>query len=249
MCGAADNAQGLNAYQTSQKLGRQALEQRLLLQHAPLVRRMAYHLAPQVSAVLGRDDLEQIGMLALLGEIRRYDPDGDVPLEVMASPRIRGAMLDELRRLDWRSRGVRQKSHELKDRIRSLSRELGRKPTRQELARALQISDEELHERLLACQAEQVDSLDSLQEDGFESFGLYWPSDEAQSARFKRDLSCALQQLPEREQTILSLYYEHEMNLKEIALVLDLTEARICQLHKKALKQLNRLLDGWNQPD
>ncbi|MDA1381084.1 sigma factor [Plesiomonas shigelloides] len=86
MCGAADNAQGLNAYQTSQKLGRQALEQRLLLQHAPLVRRIAYHLAPQVSAVLGRDDLEQIGMLALLGEIRRYDPDGDVPLEVMASP-------------------------------------------------------------------------------------------------------------------------------------------------------------------
>ncbi|MDA1381083.1 hypothetical protein PCI56_17675 [Plesiomonas shigelloides subsp. oncorhynchi] len=77
------------------------------------------------------------------------------------------------------------KSHELKDRIRSLSRELGRKPTRQELARALQISDEELHERLLACQAEQVDSLDSLQEDGFESFGLYWPSDESPVRSFQ----------------------------------------------------------------
>ncbi|MGL6297035.1 MAG: sigma-70 family RNA polymerase sigma factor, partial [Plesiomonas sp.] len=137
----------------------------------------------------------------------------------------------------------------LKDRIRSLSRELGRKPTRQELALALQISDEELHDRLLACQAEQVDSLDSLQEDGFDSFGLYWPSDEVQSVRFKRDLSSALKQIPEREQTILCLYYEHEMNLKEIALVLDLTEARICQLHKKSLKHLNRLLDDWNQPD
>ncbi|MGL4351938.1 MAG: FliA/WhiG family RNA polymerase sigma factor [Plesiomonas sp.] len=249
MCTAGDNAQGLNAYQASQKLGHQAREQRLLLQHAPLVRRIACHLALQVSAVIGRDDLEQIGMLALLGEIRRYDPDSDIPLEVMASPRIRGAMLDELRRLDWRSRGVRQKSHELKDRIRSLSRELGRKPTRQELALALQISDEELHDRLLACQAEQVDSLDSLQEDGFDSFGLYWPSDEVQSVRFKRDLSSALKQIPEREQTILCLYYEHEMNLKEIALVLDLTEARICQLHKKSLKHLNRLLDDWNQPD
>ncbi|MGL5005887.1 MAG: FliA/WhiG family RNA polymerase sigma factor [Plesiomonas sp.] len=249
MCAAGDKAQGLNAYQASQKLGRQTLEQRLLLEHTSLVRRIARHLALQVSAVIDHDDLEQIGMLALLGEIRRYDPDSSVPLEIVASPRIRGAMLDELRRLDWRSRGIRQKSHELKDSIRSLSRKLGRKPTSQELAQALQISSEELQARLLACQAERVDSLDSLQDDGIHNFGLYWPSDEAQSARFKRDLSCALAQLPEREQTLLSLYYEHELNLKEIALVLDLTEARICQLHKKALKQLNRLLDRWNQPN
>ncbi|TKB47809.1 RNA polymerase sigma factor FliA [Ferrimonas sediminicola] len=213
-----------------------------LRQFLPLVKRAVNQLRSHCGSHLDPQDMEQIGMMALLDSLRRYPGELDGGFINFASKRIRGAILDELRRLDWRPRPVRQQAHEFNDVVRRLSRELGRPPRDSEVAEAMGLTPEQLRERLYASQAESMQSLDELFQNGIEADGT---PDGQKRFIDKRTLVKALGKLNKREQLVLGLYYQHELNLKEIALTLNLTESRVCQLHKAAVKQLRAILSTW----
>ncbi|KLV06661.1 transcriptional regulator [Photobacterium aquae] len=235
------------AYQQSQQAVDRAREEGLLRRHAGLVRRVCRHMTAQVTSLMTLEDMEQVGLVALLEVIRRHaELDGEA-LERIAVQRIRGAILDDLRRMDWRSRRTRQRGHEMRDHERQLSRKLGRTPTERELADALDIPLEEVQQRRLDNEAEHLGSFEAVMESGEQFFGLSFQCHSHEREALKGALKGALSQLSEREQLILTFYYEHEMNLKEIALAFEVTEARISQIHSKALKTLNSLLADWRE--
>lgn len=207
-----------------------AEETRYLREWLPLVKKIVRQLSYQVSSVMDKEDMEQIALMGLLTSLRRYGPP-DEQFAAYASQRIRGAVLDELRLLDWRPRRLRQKAHRINDAIRALSRQLGRVPQREDLKAHLAISDEEYQEYLLLDCASSLESLDGLLGQEVHTRALDSRALEDEVV-ISRTLRSALATLNEREQLILTLYYQHEMSLKEIALVLDLTEARVCQLNK-----------------
>lgn len=206
-------------------------EERYICAYLPVVHRIVKQLAPQTSSILSRDDMEQIAIMGLLTSLRRYgQPDNN--FAAYAAPRIRGAILDELRQLDWRPRRLRQKFHKLSDAIRQLSRELGREPGFDDLQARLSITAAEYQEYLMLDSARTLESLDELL-NGDKS-GIIYDSRTLEEEMVNRHtLETALASLDEREKLIISLYYQHELSLKEIACVLDITEARVCQLNKK----------------
>lgn len=215
-------------------------EQAILTRYLPLVKRAASHLRSQVSACFDQEDMEQVGMMGLLEAWRRYGSEPDVQFESYAFKRIRGAMLDELRRLDWRPRQLRQHVHSHNQVQRDLHNRLGRAPTEQELAAALNCTIEEVRLLAYASQAEALQSLEEWLENGGRA-----PATESDDVDMAMTISKALTLLDKREQLLLSLYYQQELNMKEIALVLGLTESRVCQLHKQCVLQLKqRLVDS-----
>ncbi|GAB0110496.1 FliA/WhiG family RNA polymerase sigma factor [Pseudoalteromonas distincta] len=217
-----------------------AKETELLAKYSFLVKRAATHMRTQVGVLVDNDDIQQIGLVALLTSLRRYGRDIDEKFTAFAFKRIRGAMLDEFRRLDWRPRQLRQQSHKLRDMTRVLRKEYGREATNSELCEALNISHDELVELQYSSQAEAIESLESLLEDNpklpISSQNTTENNDTALM------LKNAMNGMNTREKLLLQLYYTHEMNMKEIALTLELTEARVCQLHKRALETLTRKL-------
>ncbi len=228
-----------NAYPLTQD-GRAGTGQEtaLLTRYAHLVKRACRHLRSQVSAGFTQEDFEQVGLMGLLEAIRRYG-EPDAAFETFAFKRIRGAILDELRRQDWRPRSVRQAVHELNRHHRSLFNRLGREPTDDELATAAGLTVSEVRERLYDGQAEEMQCLeDWLANGGDQADGS------AERRDLQHDIAEALRQMPERDQLLMTLYYQQDMNMKEIALTLELTESRVCQLHKECLAKLNRLLAG-----
>jgi len=213
-----------------------AQETQYLTAYLPLVKRVVRQLSYQTSSVLDREDMEQIALMGLLSSLRRYGHP-DEQFGAYAIHRIRGAVLDELRQLDWRPRRLRQKTHKLNDAIRELARELGKEPSYDEIAGRLEISPQEYQEYLLLDCAKSLESLDDLlSNDGVGSALNSRPLEDEMMV--SNTLRVALASLDKREQLILSLYYQHEMSLKEIALVLDLTEARVCQLNKKITEKI-----------
>ena len=216
-----------------------AEEQRHLVAYAPLVKRIARQLNSQVTGAMGREDMEQIGLIGLLEALRRYGTP-DTGFASYASLRVRGAILDELRRQDWRPRAVRQDSHKTRDAVRALTRRLGREPNDREAAEALGISQDEWRQFLLDDVAEELLSFDDV---------LQEATDRAQSApgpeeqfMVRRSLEQALNALSEREQRVIQMIYEFELSYKEIAAVLDLSDARVCQLNKSALAKMKAAL-------
>ena len=213
----------------------------ILRQHLKLVKRIVNQLRPHASATVGLDDMEQLGLLGLLEAARRYG-DMDENFPYFASRRIRGAILDELRRRDWRPRQLRQQAHDLTNKVKLLTKKLSRQPSEQEILQELNLSSDEYHRLLYVSQAEELQSLEQLFEQGGDNF-QFESSDSAVQHLIDQDLlKYALGRLPEREQLILSLYYLKELSLKEIAMVVGLTEARICQLHKQALGHLQTMI-------
>jgi RNA polymerase sigma factor for flagellar operon FliA len=216
-----------------------AEEQRQLLAYAPMVKRVVRQLNAQVTATMSREDMEQIGLVGLLDALRRYGLP-DEKFGAFAVMRVRGAILDELRRQDWRPRGVRQESHRLRDAVRELTRRLGREPSEAEILAALKLSPEEYQDYQLADCAEDFASFDELvNELGNVPADCQTP--EAQTVA-RRTIEKALGKLDEREQRVVQLYYEFELGLKEIAAVLSLTEARVCQINKGALRKMKDFL-------
>jgi RNA polymerase sigma factor for flagellar operon FliA len=214
-------------------------EQRHLVAYAPLVKRIARQLNSQVSGAMGREDMEQIGLMGLLEALRRYGTP-DTGFASYAGLRVRGAILDELRRQDWRPRAVRQDSHKMRDAVRALTRKLGREPNDKEAADALGISQDEWRQFLLDDVAEELLSFDDVLQDA---------ADRAHSApgpeeqyMVRRSLEQALNALSEREQRVIQMIYEFELSYKEIAAVLDLSDARVCQLNKSALAKMKAAL-------
>jgi len=214
-------------------------EQRQLRQYAPLVKRIVRQLNSQASAVMDREDMEQIGLMGLLEALRRYG-EPDAAFGSFASLRVRGAILDELRCQDWRPRGVRQDSHKIRDALRALTRQLGREPSEAEILQQLGLSAKDYQAYLQAEVAEELASFDELlQEMSNLPCERQTPEDQLM---LKRSLAQALGSLNEREQKVVQLYYEYEASLKEIAAVLDLTEARISQINKGALAKMRAFL-------
>jgi RNA polymerase sigma factor for flagellar operon FliA len=214
-------------------------ESRHLVAYAPLVKRIARQLGSQVSGAMGREDMEQIGLMGLLEALRRYGAP-DTGFSSYASLRVRGAILDELRRQDWRPRAVRQDSHRQRDALRALTRSLGREPSEQEAAAALGLTSDEYQQYLLAESAEEMLSFDEILQ---EAVGAEQHTPGPEDAYMvRRSLEQALSALNDKEQRVIQMIYEFELSYKEIAAVLDLSDARVCQLNKSALAKMKTAL-------
>ena len=211
-------------------------ENALLIRYMYLVKRAVSHLRSQIGTVQSYEDLVQIGTMGLLEAIRRYGSEPDEAFEGYAFKRIRGEILDELRRQDWRPRQARQQGHTLNHARRTLSRTLGREATDSELADFLEVDLMQLQEMSLDSVAEEMQSLDELLQSGSD---VEQPSSELAQLDMKRSLTQTLATLNKRDQLLLTLYYQYELNMKEIALTLKITESRVCQLHQLAIKQLH----------
>lgn len=214
-------------------------EQRHLVAYAPLVKRIVRQLNSQVSGAVSREDMEQIGLMGLLEALRRYGTP-DQGFGSYASLRVRGAILDELRRQDWRPRAVRQDSHRVRDELRALTRRLGREPTEKEAAAALGVTAEEFRQHVLDDCAEEMLSFDEVLQEATEHAHSA-PSPEEQYL-VRRSLEQVLGSLNEKEQRVIQMIYEFELSYKEIAAVLDLSDARVCQLNKSALAKMKAAL-------
>lgn len=215
-------------------------EQKHLLAYAPLVKRIVRQLNSQIAGAIDRDDMEQIGLMGLLEALRRYgEPDG--AFGSYASLRVRGAILDELRRQDWRPRAVRQQSHKLRDAVRALTRKLGHEPSELEIMAGLNLTAEAYQAYQLDENAELIASFDEVLQESVGQDSAPSPEDQLM---VRRSLEQALRGLDEREQRVVQMYYEFELSYKEIAAVLDLTDARVCQLNKAALGKMKAVLQN-----
>ncbi|WP_240155365.1 FliA/WhiG family RNA polymerase sigma factor [Candidatus Pantoea multigeneris] len=216
-------------------------ECRYLQQWSPLVKRIVRQLLPQTDNVVDRDDLQQVASIGLLQSLRRYGHP-DEQFGGYAQMRVRGAVLDYLRQHDWRPRRLRQRTHKINDGVRALTRELGREPREQEVCQYLKISHAAYRDYVQQINAKEMESLDELLPNSFEPQLLdsaLW--DEA--FMLSRSMQQALATLQPRERLVLSLYYQYGRNLREIAGMLSLTEARVCQINKQAGQKIKHFFE------
>lgn len=206
-------------------------ESRYMQQWLPLVKRIVRQLAPQANSMIDRDDIEQIALMGLLEALRRYGHP-DEQFAGYAAQRIRGSVLDQFRQHDWRPRSLRQKTHKINDAIRAMSRSLGREPLAEEVCQQTGMNADEYQEYLLLESAGTIESLDLLLS-GDTHVNAFAGRRLEEEIETQRMLTRAIETLDEREKIILNLYYQQDMSLKEISLVLELTEARVCQLNKR----------------
>jgi len=212
-------------------------DEALVERHAPLVDRVARRLASRTGGAVAADDLWSAGAMGLLEAARRYDPSRDVKFESFAEPRIRGAMIDEMRRMDHLPRRLRAQVERI-DRARSqLAQQLGREPAGDEVAEAVGLPVDEA-DALLQLGMPQAQVFEGLVAD------LPGADDQVARAQAARALAGAVGQLPERLQLILALHYDEGLTYREIARILDVSEPRICQLHAEALKRIRKIMGG-----
>lgn len=216
-------------------------------QYVPLVRRLAHHLIAKLPASVHIDDLIQAGLIGLMDAITRFEEGQGAQFETYASQRIRGAMLDELRQADWMPRGVRQGQRKIEAAITKAEQQLGRTPTESEVAKIMGVSLEEYQDLLFESRGAQLVFYDDYAEDGDGEGYLDRQMDGDEDAdplsmlddqRFRQSLVSAIENLPEREKMLMGLYYEQELNFREIAAILGVTESRVCQLHTQAVTRL-----------
>jgi len=219
----------------------------LIRQYQPLVRKLAHHMMAKLPANVQVDDLIQVGLMGLSEALTRFESTQGVQFETFATQRIRGAMLDELRENDWASRGTRKSQKEIEESMRRLEHRLGRSPLESEIAADLGMSLSDYQSLLGKVKGTQLVYLEDMtrNSDDEDSFLDRHMGDEEsdplnmlRDQRLREALVAAINNLPEREQYIMSMYYEQDMNLKEIAAVLDVTESRICQLHSQSIARL-----------
>ncbi|MGY0632983.1 RNA polymerase sigma factor FliA [Luteimonas sp. A478] len=224
------------------------------IEHAELVRRIAHHLAARLPPSVDVDDLIQAGMIGLIEASRSYDANQGAAFETYASIRIRGSMIDEIRRGDWVPRSVHRRAREAAAAIREIEQATGRSATAQEVAERLDIPMTDYMRLLENAARGYVLSLDAHVEDHGESEpvgnqAFPTPHETAVRSEFGRELGNAIGHLPEREQLVLSLYYEQDLNLKEIGAVLGVSESRVCQLHGQAVVRLRGRLTAFELAD
>ncbi|MBV6416132.1 MAG: RNA polymerase sigma factor FliA [Steroidobacteraceae bacterium] len=220
----------------------------LVARHAELVKRIAYHLVGRLPPSVEVDDLIQAGMLGLLEAAGNFVADRGASFETYAGIRIRGAMLDALRRLDWAPRSVHRRAREVAEAVRAVESEVGREARDAEIAAHMQMPMEEYHSIVQNAACCRIASLD----EGTVGSAADADSDpfrDTADGDFRRALAAAIDGLPEREKLVMSLYYNDELNLKEIGAVLGVTESRVCQLHGQALVRLRARLAGWRDTD
>ena len=224
--------------------------QQLVERHAPLVKRIAYHLMARLPASVLVDDLIQSGMIGLIEAAKNFDGSKGASFETFAGIRIRGSMLDEIRRGDWTPRSVHRNSRMIAEAIAELESELGRDVKDSEVAEKLDISLDEYHHMLSDASSGRIIGIEDL---GISDDVLVTANDKDDDHLYEQQATDAFQQaliknissLPEREAIVLSLYYNDELNLKEIGEVLSVSESRVSQIHSQALIRLRARMQDW----
>ena len=221
-------------------------------EYAYLVKRIALHMIARLPASVQLDDLMQAGMIGLLEAARKFDGSKGASFETYAGIRIRGAIVDEMRRGDWVPRSVHRNARRITQAMHQLEGRLGREATDTEVAAEMDIPLDEYHTMANDSLSGRLFSLDeTLHEEEINttqisvSEMLQGPAEVAQRQALQKDLAQAIEDLPEREKLVLSLYYEEEMNLKEIGLVLGVSESRVSQIHTQVALKLKKKMTDW----
>lgn len=226
--------------------------QHLLQAHMQLVKRLAYQMKARLPASVEVDDLIQAGMIGLMDAANRYEEHHGAQFETYAVQRIRGSILDELRSSDWMPRSMRQNMRKVEAAMELAQQELGRPPTENEVAQQMQVPLEE-YQRMLADggghQLLYYEDFHERDEEGREHFldryctdGSADPLQALMNTGFREAVVGAIQALPEREKILMSLYYEEELNLREIGAIMGVSESRVCQLHGQAIARMRTTL-------
>jgi RNA polymerase sigma factor for flagellar operon FliA len=218
--------------------------------HESLVKRIAYHLMSRLPASVQADDLIQAGMIGLIEASRKFDPEQGASFETYAGIRIRGAMLDEIRRTDWTPRSVHRKAREVAEAVRRIENEKGRDARDVEVAEEMGLSLNEYHKILkdsTGCRIFSFEDPGMLGEAGTQQSGRHadQPLENLQKGDFKQGLANEIKGLPERERLVMALYYDEELNLREIGDILGVSESRVCQIHGQALIRLRARMGDW----
>lgn len=227
----------------------QMSERELVLRHADLVKRIAHHLAARLPSSVDVDDLIQAGTIGLIEAARHYSSERGASFETYAGIRIRGAMVDELRRSDWAPRSVHRRAREAAQAMHEIQQSEGREARETEIAEKLGIGLDE-YRRVVAdaasCQVFSMDAQSGEDDEGWQyAETAEGPSDQLQREEFQAELAAAIERMPEREKLLLSLYYNDQLNLREIGQVMEVSESRVCQLHGQALLRLRSQLTLW----
>ncbi len=232
-------------------------QNQLVEQYLPLVRRIAWHLVARLPPEINIDDLIQAGLLGLLDAIRQYDASLGAKFETYATIRVRGAILDEVRRNDWVPKSVHKKARDVASVMQEIMRETGRDPQDNEIAERLQISLTEYYHILQDASNRRILNFEELaykDEDNTDIDSSAYLEDKNAtvvkqliSEELKRNLASAIKQLPEREKLTVSLYYDAELNLKEIGAVLNVSESRVSQILSQAQLRLKARLQQDNK--
>jgi RNA polymerase sigma factor for flagellar operon FliA len=222
----------------------------LVERHAPLVKRIAHHLIARLPASVLVDDLIQSGMIGLLEAARNFDGSKGASFETFAGIRIRGAMLDEIRKGDWTPRSVHKNGRAITEAISQVEGETGRDARDVDIAAKLNVSMQDYHQMLNEVNAGKLVGIEDLgvSEDVIatdKNRGIDAPLDDLMQGAFQKALAQAITTLPEREAIVLSLYYDEELNLREIGEVLDVSESRVSQIHSQAMLKLKSRMKSW----
>ena len=224
-------------------------KQQHLAEFAPLVKRIAHHMMARLPGSVEADDLIQVGMIGLMDALNRYEEMPGAQFQTYAQQRIRGAMLDELRQLDWLPRGARRNMRQIEAAINALQQLLGRQPNEKEIAEKLGVSVDGYHEMLLDARGAQLIHYEDFTNSDGDDFLERNCADETADpltslldGDLRQAVIGAIASLPEREKMLMGLYYEQELNFKEIGAVLGVSESRICQIHSQAVARLRASL-------
>ncbi|CZF77201.1 RNA polymerase sigma factor FliA [Grimontia marina] len=221
-------------------------------QYATLVKRIAHHLIARLPPNVQVEDLIQAGMVGLLEAQQNYDSTKGASFETYAGIRIRGAMLDDIRKGDWVPRSVHKNNRQISEVISQLEGELGRDPSDKEISKRLGMSLDQYYQAQNDINAGRLIGIDDLgvSEDAFVTESHRdenLPFEEAAGDSFKSHLANAIRGLPEREALVLSLYYDEELNLKEIGAIIGVSESRVCQIQNQAMQRLRTKLSAWSK--
>jgi RNA polymerase sigma factor for flagellar operon FliA len=239
------------AYKSTARIASSPVDDaQLIQQHAPLVKRIAYHLMTRLPPSVQAEDLIQAGMIGLLEASKNYDPTLGASFETYAGIRIRGAMLDEIRKGDWAPRSLHRKLREMAKAVAEVEREKGRDARDAEVAEKLGVNIDEYYEIVADATSHRLFSLEELPagEDGLAD-GLVaciqGPDADVESEHFRAALVKAVAGLPERERLVLSLYYNEDLNLREAGEVLGVSESRVCEILGQAVIRLRARMSDW----
>ena len=230
----------------------QEMREQIIIEYAPLVKIVAGRLSMYLGGNVEYEDLVSYGVFGLIDAIDKFDTNKDVKFETYASLRIRGSILDQIRKMDWIPRTVRQRQRKIDEAIKSLEARTGKTPTDEMLAEELGVSGEELLSWQSQLKVTNVVSLNEFVESGNEpvmdakgNFRFSQPEEVIAETELKRMLKDAMQLLTEKEQKVILLYYYEDLTLKEISRVLEVSESRISQLHTKALQKMKKKMGPY----
>ena len=248
---------GVYRYQQNSRIGRENMDRKsreeLILEYAPLVKKIVDRIAIRLPPNISKDELASGGIMGLVDAIDKYDSRKGTQFRTYATLRIKGAILDELRRMDWVSRSIRRDIHKIEEARRTIGVRLGREPDDFEVAEEMEIDLDSYHRMTTRAQGIGLFSLDGTVPDCFDSKAANQtaeassPFNELKRKELQQVIAETLAQLSEKEQLVMSLYYFDELTLKEIAQVLNLTESRISQIHSKAIIKLRVKLRSYDE--